>query len=205
MAVRILLIRHGPSALAWPSGLLDRAGVERWRADYDAADIAAEAVPPAELLAQLCSCDVMAASDLPRAVGSASRLCAGRAIQVSPLLREVPLPIPKLGIRAPLAVWAALIHARWTLDTMRRRDVAADIRERVRAASDWCREIARAHGERTTLAVVTHGVMRRLLLRELATTGWKPQGWRRSYSPWSVWTVGQGDDVPRRPNRSAAP
>lgn len=91
---RILLIRHGPSTHSTMPGLLDLAGVERWRAAYDAAGIAPDATPPAELLAQ--------------------RLA--------------------------------------------------------------------------TLAVVTHGVMRRLLAGRLCRDGWAIHG-RRRYAPWSLWEL----------------
>ena len=44
-------------------------------------------------------------------------------------------------------------------------------------------------GEVGELAVVTHGVLRRILARQLEARGWRPDGMRRSYAHWSVWTL----------------
>lgn len=185
---RMLLIRHGPSAHTTMPGLLDLAGVERWRSEYDAAGIASDAPPPAELLAKARAARVVA-SDLPRAVASAACLSQGQSVETTPLLREVPLTIPALtGVRAPLAVWSILITLRWGLDIVRGQDCPAGIEERVRAAAEWCEEQRCAAGANATLAVVTHGVMRRLLAGRLCRDGWAIHG-RRGYAPWSVWEL----------------
>jgi hypothetical protein len=60
---RILLIRHGPSAHSLARGLLDRAGVAKWRAMYDAAGTADDASPPAGLFAKLSPATRIVASD----------------------------------------------------------------------------------------------------------------------------------------------
>jgi broad specificity phosphatase PhoE len=186
---RILLIRHGPSAQPTMPGLLDFAGVERWRAAYDAAGIAPDATPPVELLAQVARVARVVASDLPRAVASAACLSQGQSIETTPLLREVPLTIPALaGVRAPLAVWNVLFTLRWGLDIVRRQDCPASVAERVSAAAEWCEEQRCAVGAIATLAVVTHGVMRRLLARRLCNGGWTLHG-LRGYAPWSLWEL----------------
>src|SRR5262249_21900530 len=130
--VRILLIRHGPSAHVWPTWrLTDRAGIDRWRVDYDAAGIAKDSSAPPWVHSQVANADVVAASDLPRAVESASHLWPERPIVTLPLFREAPIHIPSLvGIPAPLPLWALLIHLRWTLDTVRGRDLSAEDRSR---------------------------------------------------------------------------
>lgn len=185
---RILLIRHGPSAHSTMPGLLDLAGVERWRAAYDAAGIAPDATPPTELFAKARAARVVA-SDLPRAAASAARLSPGQSVETTPLLREVPLTIPALaGVRAPLAVWNVLITLRWVLDIVRGQDCPEAIGERVRAAVEWCEEQRCAAGANATLAVVTHGVMRRLLAGQMCKDGWAMYG-RRGYAPWSLWEL----------------
>jgi broad specificity phosphatase PhoE len=185
----ILLIRHGPSSQATAPGLLDRAAVEQWRVTYDAAGIARGAAPPAGLIGKLARVDRIVASDLARAVASAGRLSPGRSIETTPLLREVPLPIPHLrGVRAPLALWNILITLRWGVDILRRQDCPLDVGERVGAAVEWCEERRSEAGQNATLGVVTHGVMRRLLAQRLCGIGWTMHG-RRSYAPWSVWEL----------------
>lgn len=186
--MRLLLIRHGRSAHVGPSGLLDRAAVEQWRDAYDAAGIAEGDEPPPELKRELANVDAIAASDLPRAIASAARLAGEREVLISPLVREVPLAIPEsVRFRVPLAAWALVIHARWALDIVRGSDMSAEVLERVRAASAWCSEVLAKRGTGASLAVVTHGVVRRMLARQLVIDGWSAEPGGRSYDHWSVW------------------
>ena len=187
--VRVLLIRHGRSAHLSPARALDRRAIGRWLEEYDEAGIAPHERPPSGLVAEVARAAVIAASDMPRALASAALLAPGRHVEVSSLLREVPLPLPALPtLRAPLPVWAALIHLRWVLSMMRGSDTMLEARERARGAAQWCR--AAAHGaapEGGTVAVVTHGAFRRFLGQELVRDGWRPEARRGGYAHWSVW------------------
>jgi len=163
--------------------------MERWRADYDVAGIAAKSSAPASVRTRVERADVIAASDLPRAVGSASHLWPGRPVVVSPLFREANLRIPSLGgVPAPLPLWALLIHLNWEIDILRGRDLSAEDRARSTKAADWCVAACRERGPASVIAVVTHGVFRRALARTLVAQGWSTNG-RRSYAPWSVWEL----------------
>ena len=186
---RLFLIRHGPSAHPSMSGLLDHAAIERWRAGYDACGIERDAMPPAELVERIGGVDRVLCSDLPRTMESARAIWSGKAIESTALLREVPLPIPTLGgIRAPFAIWATAIAVGWGVDILRGEDCPREDEERVQSAMAWCEERQREAGESATLAVVTHGVMRRLLATRLCERGWTMHG-RRSYDPWSAWEL----------------
>ena len=181
---RLLLIRHGPSAHPAPRGWLDLAGVERYLEAYDAAGILDDAPPPA-VVQEVAAARLVVASDLPRAIASVERLVGRAPGAVSPLLRETRLRVPSWAPRrAPLAVWATVMHLSWLLD--RARGVAPpDARERARLAAAWCGEQC---GEPDgTMAVVTHGIFRLLLARELVAAGWRAAPGRQSYANWSVW------------------
>jgi broad specificity phosphatase PhoE len=185
---RVLLIRHGRTSHVHEGGLLDRAGIERWRKACDLAGIADGDHPSPHLAAEVMQADVLAASDLPRAVTSVAMLAPGRTFTVSTLLREIQLPIPSAPLRAPLAVWNALIHARWGLDILRGRDVSKEAKSQAEAAATWC--IVAAREARTgTIAVVTHGVFRRLLAKQLVHEGWRYEPGPRSYDHWSTWRL----------------
>jgi hypothetical protein len=186
----VLLIRHGRTSHVHEGGALDRAGMERWRKACDLAGIADEDHPPVALRAEVAAADVLAASDLPRAVTSVGVLAPGRTFTVSTLLREVPLPIPAVPIRAPLAVWSTLIHLRWGLDIARGRDVSKEAKAQAEAAATWCIVAAREARIRT-IAVVTHGVFRRLLAKQLVAEGWRFEPGPRSYDHWSTWRLQQ--------------
>ena len=185
---RVLLIRHGRTSHVHEGGALDRAGIERWRKACDLAGIAEADHPPMTLRAEVAQADVLAASDLPRAVTSVAALAPGRTFTVSTLLREVPLPVPAVPIRAPLAVWSALIHLRWGLDIVRGRDVSKEAKAQAEAAATWCIVAAREARTRT-IAIVTHGVFRRLLAKQLVSEGWAFEPGPRSYDHWSTWRL----------------
>jgi broad specificity phosphatase PhoE len=184
MSARLVVIRHGRSAHVGGAVWLDRVGMTGWRAAYDAAGIAAADAPPATLMAMAAKADRIIASDLPRALASAQCLAPGRAIEVSPMLRETPLPIPQLPVRLPLALWEALIHLRWGVRIAVGVEATPAEVARAAAAAAWLSDTA---GDRAIGLVVTHGVFRRLLSRQLVSRGWRTLPGRRRYGPWSSW------------------
>jgi broad specificity phosphatase PhoE len=129
---------------------------------------------------------MLVASDLVRAVESAERLASDRPPVFSPLLREIPLPLPRLSFRAPYALWDALIHARWGIEIVRRCDTTPESRAQADEAADWLARCAREapHG---SVAAVTHGVFRRVLAHRLRARGWHPEGGFGGFEHWSVW------------------
>lgn len=201
MTLRLLLIRHGRSAHIHRGGLLDRRGFEAWRAAYDAAGIAETDAPPPRLVEEVGRASEIVSSDLPRAFASASLLARGRPVTISPLFHEAPLPIPGwMPSPAPLTLWDAAVHLRWALAIARRRDEDAGALDRARDAAAWCRAACeRATDEGGTVAVVTHGVFRRLLARQLVAEGWGFEPGRRGYGHWSVWRLSTASRIGRLP------
>jgi broad specificity phosphatase PhoE len=112
-------------------------------------------------------------------------LAPQREIEVSDLLREVPLRLPRWPTRLPLIVWEFLIHVAWSYRIVRGIDSTEQDRARAAAAAKWLGEIV-TNG--STALVVTHGVFRRLLAQQLLLAGWKSTGRRGGYSNWSFWT-----------------
>jgi broad specificity phosphatase PhoE len=181
---RIVLVRHGPSAHVPDARMFDHAGVERWRADYDAAGIHATDGPPTELVAQVASANHLIASDMRRAIESANRLAPGRSIQTSSLLRESPLTIPRWPTRLPLLAWAMVINAAWSVRIARGEEVSAAERARADEAADW---LAGTVADGSVAVVVTHGVFRRLIAQQLRARGWTNVQRLGGYRPWSSW------------------
>ena len=185
MTARIVLVRHGQSSHGRFGGAIDRAGVEAWRAAYDAAGIHDASHPPPELLQLAVDATHIIASDLRRAVVSAERLAPRRSVQVSGLLREMPLAIPRWPTRLPMAAWEALIHLNWSYQMLRRIDAPPADAARAAAASQWLAEVAH---DGSIALVVTHGVFRRLVAKELINLGWISTGRRGGYNHWSAWS-----------------
>lgn len=181
----IILVRHGRSTHVHTSTLIDIDGVARWREAYDAAGIVNDPPPPA-LVTVAGAAERIVSSDMRRALESAERLAPGRARIVTPLLREAPHEVPRIPIRLPLHVWEAAIWTRWAWQRLRGKPALPQDLKRAEAAARWLTDLADAG---STTVVVTHGVFRALLARELNALGWRGPGESRKYHNWSAWTL----------------
>jgi broad specificity phosphatase PhoE len=204
MAVRIVLVRHGPSAHVHAGGAIDRAGIQAWHIAYDVAGIQAVSQPPREVIDIAAAAGHVVASALPRAVASAERLAPGRRIETSPLLRETPLDIPAWPTRLPLGAWAMLISLGWSYRIVRGVDASADELARAAAAAEW---LAGLTADGSTAVAVTHGAFRRLVAKHLLTRGWVCTSRRGGYRPWSAWGFAgpRGLEAPDRPAQPCTP
>ena len=163
---------------------MDRHGVPRFEDAY-AAGIRDDPPPPEDLRIIGASADVVCASDLRRAIESASRVAPGRELVISSLLREIRLEPPRwMPFRLPIAAWDAYSHAQWSYRLLTKRDHA--FARRADAAADWLEQRAR---EASTVLVVTHGGVRRLIADRLSARGWRRTPDKRSYANWSTWEV----------------
>lgn len=190
--MRLLLIRHGRATLDAPRWLLSRAQVAQLQVAYESSRLVPGETPPSALVEEVAAANLIACSDLPRAVESAAMLAPGRPATRCAHFRELHLPIPMQGWaipRAPLPVWELLGHLQWEIDILRGRDVSPEGAAQEERAVAWCQELARSLPVHATVAVVTHGVFRRLLARTLERSGWLPDRARRSYANWSVWRL----------------
>lgn len=189
--MHVVLVRHGPSAHLPSPHAVDRAKVLAWREAYDVAGIRAVSPPPAPLVRIAAAATRIVASDLPRAIASAERLAPGREIEVSPLFRETHLPVPRWPTRLPQYAWELLMHAAWNYRILRGIDATpADLAQAAQAA-EWLSRSG-AHGE--TAVIVTHGVFRRLLARQLLSLGWSSVDRHGGYQHWSFWTFATHPD-----------
>jgi broad specificity phosphatase PhoE len=183
---RLSLIRHGRSAYVHPGGLMTAQDMHLWREGYDAAGILPHDAPPAGLKHLVADADLVVTSDYPRAIETAQHLTTSPLV-VSELLRETPTPIPewhRVRMPRPLWEWATLI--RWGSWIVRGIDGMPQHTARAKRAAAWLDDISR--GKHHVVAV-SHGNFRRMLALSLAQMGWMPDGKRRSYDHWSVWSL----------------
>jgi len=144
---------------------------------------------PAQLEDLVGRADLVVCSDAARAVASARLLAPGRAVVVSPLLKELELQAPSLsGLRLPLAAWALAVGGRTLLMTLRRRYPSATEAARIIDAAAWLDELATRH---TLIVAVTHASFRGRLSTRLVQSGWQAEPGRRSLKPWSTWILGR--------------
>lgn len=188
----IVLVRHGRSAHA-DKRWLSADGMREWMRAYDAAGIVPADVPPPALVELAGCCDVVVASDLPRAVASAARLADADRVVVSPLLREAPLetatqPLPRLGgVRLPLLAWALVLGGRSAAAEWRGAPpIGVDdaVLARADEATRWLAGLA-PPGSR--VIAVTHTLFRRVLSEALVRQGWQRPA-ERERRTWSAWS-----------------
>jgi hypothetical protein len=180
----IHLVRHARVNYRHPERWINAAGVMRFEDGYNAAPIHDDSHPPAELIDVAAMADVLAASDMSRAIASAQRLAPGRQPDVSPLLREITLQPPAwIRIPLPIVAWDLFSHAQVSSYLWRLAD--HEFVRRGEQATDWL--LQRATGAAQVVAI-THGGFRRILDHRLVARGWKRAVGVRTYENWSVWS-----------------
>ena len=168
------------------SGWVDAVGFKRWRDVHDDAGLDPTDSVPGGVLSVVAKSEVIVCSDLRRSVESAHRIAPSRIIVQTALLRESNLPIPSwLPIRLPVAAWDALIHIQWGVQILQRADTSIDDLRRAEQVLTWLGNQEQFNG---AVAVVTHGVFRRILANRAVKLGWTELTRRRSYKYWSVWS-----------------
>ncbi len=188
---RIHLVRHGRSSHSHDGRWMHCDEVHAFEDAYDAAGIRDDDTPPPELIRTAESAHVIAASDLPRAIASATRIAPGRDPDVTPLLREFRLEPPRWLPRLPMQAWELICYVQWTYRLL--GDAPNDSIRRAEDAAEW---LAQRAGDLATVVAVTHGGFRRLIGNRLELRGWRTGPGPRSYANWSVWSyAGDGTQL----------
>jgi broad specificity phosphatase PhoE len=172
--MHITLMRHGKPILAtrrWRAP----CDMSEWIVQYDRAEIDGVRIPAASLAAAR-SCAHIFASTLPRARVSAAAL--GCAVpRLDALFCEAALPFPLWRFpHLPPPLWASLLRIAWLLGYARGAATFAAETLRARQAAN-CLVAAAAEGP---VLLVGHGIMNRLIARELRRSGWTSADCQRS-------------------------
>src|ERR687885_721861 len=110
----ITLVRHGPSALALPTGWITAAQFRAWIERYNETGIAADSRPPLELVARAREAACIVCSDLPRAIESAKHLSPNCTLHTSALFREAGRPLDRdWPVKLPLTTWDRISVLLW--------------------------------------------------------------------------------------------
>ena len=175
----ITLIRHGPPAVSLSQrvrGHQFRQFVER----YDAAKIDRQAQPPRAAQQGMSQADCVFASNRPRAMHTAELLRVPHSPIVDARFREIEFPVDfPSHFRFSALTWTVIALTLWrlgyraqceSLDRARERELdAADEQEAHRTI-----EIA-TEGETvgSSVVLVAHGGINRLIAKELRRRGWR--------------------------------
>jgi broad specificity phosphatase PhoE len=168
--MQILLVRHGKVEFDFNARVSRLAATDQL-ARFNAAGIALDSKPSADVCTFANDCALLVSSDLARAVASARILAPRRKLVVDALFREAEVPV-----RLPLpfsmqfrrwVVWARLL---WLLGFHRGCESLLDVRRRARAAAGRLQELATQHG---SVTLVGHGYFNSMLALQLRRLGWR--------------------------------
>lgn len=164
--MQITLMRHGKPRLL-KTRWLAPFEMAQWIADYDRAEVEAGAIPARSIDAAQ-SASLLGASPAPRALSSVQAL--GRtASLVADMFVEAELPFTLWRHpRLPPPVWAALFRLLWLVGYSRGAESIRAAKDRAKVAARRLATAAR-HGP---VLLVGHGVMNRLIAKELRLLGW---------------------------------
>ncbi|WP_037375537.1 MULTISPECIES: histidine phosphatase family protein [Serratia] len=167
--MEIILMRHGKPACTGSSKVTCRE-MAGWVAQYDLSDTGSD-MPPESSKSIASSALRIVSSPLPRALSSLNAL--GREPElIDGVFREAGLPIFHMpGFRLSPALWAAFFRVMWLCGISRDAERLGIAKQRAVQAADILVNFAKVSNGPVLL--MGHGVMNRLIARELLALGWK--------------------------------
>lgn len=161
----IILMRHGKPDHHLP-GRRSALAMAEWCAAYDLAEICD--LPPERSLRLAARARVIVTSPLPRARSSLAKL--GRSAQhIDALYREVAMPVMPLAFPVlPPVLWLPLLRGIWLFGYRGKVESYAEAKVRAARAA---RELI-ALSEQGDVLLVGHGIMNKLIARQLRKLGW---------------------------------
>jgi broad specificity phosphatase PhoE len=167
----ITLVRHGRSSFPLPTHLITAAEFQKWIVDYNRSGIAADSLPPPELLAATRNMPYVVCSDMPRAMASASLLSPSQAPSALPLLREAGRPLSGHWlVKLPLAMWNRISVLLWTIGLIASDESVGAARLRAQEAASELVRLAEEFGQ---VLCVGHGMFNALVGQALLSLGWE--------------------------------
>lgn len=163
---RIILMRHGKPLLP-RMGWIAPADIAHWIEHYNRSEVTTEDMPNVSVdLATSAACVV--ASTAPRALSSVAAL--GHTPSVTDaMFCEAALPhAPWRFPRLPPAVGAAFFRLLWFFGYSHGSDSFRATQARAKAAAEKLVDLAKSG----SVLLVGHGIMNRLIAKELLTLGW---------------------------------
>ncbi|AOW13826.1 histidine phosphatase family protein [Hydrogenophaga crassostreae] len=176
----ISFMRHGKPALV-ECGWVTPAQMARWIERYDLSEVGPQDIPTSSYL-RTQSADVVATSTAARAMSSARLL--GRTPDVlDPVFGEAELPFALINFpRLPPSIWAAVFRIAWFFGYARSAESIRNTKARAKAAAIQLVALA----EEGSVLLIGHGIMNRLIAKELSAMGWRGKVPQRAH--WGVST-----------------
>jgi len=167
--MEIILMRHGKPAFTGSAKVTSRE-MSNWITEYDLADTGRD-IPPESSKSLAFSASRIISSPLPRALSSVKALGFEPHV-IDETFREAGLPVFHLpGFRLSPTVWAAFFRVMWLCGLSRNVERVGTAKQRAAQAANSLVGLAKASDGPVLL--MGHGVMNRLIARELRSLGFK--------------------------------
>jgi len=167
--MEIILMRHGKPAFAG-SAKVTSCEMYGWITKYDLADTGDD-IPPESGKSLAFSASRIISSPLPRALSSLKALGPEPDV-IDAVFREAGLPVFHIpGFRLSPAVWAAFFRVMWLCGLSRNVERVGTAKRRAAQAANSLIRLAKTSDGPVLL--MGHGVMNRLIARELRSLGFK--------------------------------
>jgi broad specificity phosphatase PhoE len=183
--MKIVIMRHGKPILDLeeikyqkiPASQLAKIVDKYERTDLDLTNL-----PHDDTLLMAAECAVSVCSDLPRAISSIKVLGLEKITKIDPTFRESALPYLELK-RPKLSffTWAIIFRLAWLCGFSKNGESIMKAKARAKCGTKILEDFAK---EKTAVLHVGHGIMNRLLIKELKRRNWQVKE-RTSEEYWS--------------------
>jgi len=171
--MKIIIMRHGKPLLdleAMKYQRMPSARLGQIVNEYETSDLDPSNAPDKDSICAAEECAISISSDLPRAISSSMLLGFEKTNRVDPCFREPALPHmewsrPKLTLYS----WAILFRLAWLCGFSKNGESVQEVKARSKLGADKLEHLAR---EGDAVLHVGHGIMNRLLVRELRRRKW---------------------------------
>lgn len=153
-----------------------------WIAQYNLSDTGNDSPPESSSVPALKALQVIS-SPLPRAISSLKALGYEPDL-IAEVFREADLPVYFIpGMRLSPLCWASLFRFMWICGMSRKAESFRMAKSRAARAADILVKLAGKHNGPVLL--MGHGIMNRLIAKQLISSGWKEQS-RSGSGYWSA-------------------
>jgi len=170
--MKIILIRHAEVDID-KNTFTYASELKKWLEIYDHAEIKKALVSKDEILTLFNQTDTLFCSRLKRSLDSVA-LYGKSPHETDELFNEAGLPFANWGwVKLPLSLWAVLFRVMWLFGYANNGESLKEAKVRAKKGAE---RLIEACGEKSTVTLLGHGLMNRLIGKELVKRGWEPQG-----------------------------
>lgn len=181
--MEIILMRHGKPSFTGSSRVTSLE-MDKWISQYDLSDTGSDMAPQSSKSLASSALHIIS-SPLPRALSSVRAL--GREPDlIDEVFREADLPVLRMpAFRLSPILWASLFRVMWLCGFSRNVETLSLAKRRAVQAAHIL--VTTAEESNGPLLLMGHGVMNRLIAKELISLGWK-EGHRQGNGYWNAST-----------------